>query len=1188
MEGQQDNRQEENCAGEMSGMSGVRGPPSASMTQSMVATPSPSLMADKTTPDLMTTSMNSLSGTPSKSSKRPLSHRNETSQNWFLFENGDENEGRTDVSAAAKEREERVRRLREQQEDERKKKLEELKQHALSSQKFREQQEVERRRHIEDLRSKDQERRNQVEERRKEIEKAESERREALFQRNKEREDRINTQRKNSRSHIDFAFGSSAPRLLEPRIDSGYWGSRSSADRNSAERETDLRNKRTVSAQGLDRSTEDLRWGVQMKEVFQPPEKARSKSRDRQGGSKSHPVSPSREMGSGYYWVVRDINIDGEGTKSEGRATRSSYGGSGRPLQRTRSRHDCSFSRGSPFLAGEEDGLVGGFSSGAHRRRTDLVPTIVMPRGGGGEGGRSGTPSKMTRSPGRAVSMSRIDQLSQPRRYTLHVGQVGQAGRTSPSKSVSMSHLGGGGRVNQTRQHPQLSLLDTNKIRQDNTKRPRSKTTGAKDVTRSRTATGTGISRENTASRPGSAMSGTSAPPRSGGAVRLRSAPSRRPRPTSIATTGMTAGMTASMYEERQKPIHVPRQKLLGTPKADRMKRARSVTSDTGVDDDAKSTTSSIGGSRTPARKTPAQVKAEAAARKAKASKPDEEGNPQTASPKTERSVVKTSGTDISSTRMISTEKGAPKIPKTPVLQRKVGDASKKVDPSSKSPRPALNKTAKSGHSSRPKHEKSPPPASHTSGRKKDGAKKIEISEVDKSNGNPDDIIVNMAEDIIEEVMNQVVGIPSSEEITDNIGNTADIKEDENEKATRQTPSTPKTSTGKREVDKKSPSPALSSENVARSDGDGENQRQITPDIIKDNNKEKESDEKESSPEGENDNSHENRERNIISSEEEAKARIAQKRKEMKEKKEREEELERQRQAEIERLEEERRLREEEEERKMMIEADRLAAEARIAEEERVQKAIEEAELERKRQEEEEEKLKKEKEEVEKKAKEEAEKREIELQEKLKKEEEERLARKKRIEEIMARTRGKNSTPNTTPKKEVEPEAEDHQTPSQPASLNIDPTKPDLLGDINDSVSVAAENAKNIEVSASSSVSENGVAEESKDVVKNGDAEVEKGTIDSMSKADLIVNSNNVDTENSKSPSPSPLIDVEEPPKKPGNAVSEGGAEFDQLIDLGQLQDTNKTDQPEHSPIIAFEDSITSPRQQQNAAELLS
>ena len=39
--------------------------------------------------------------------------------------------------------------------------------------------------------------------------------------------------------------------------------------------------------------------------------------------------------------------------------------------------------------------------------------------------------------------------------------------------------------------------------------------------------------------------------------VRLRSAPSRRPRPMSIATTGMTT----SMYEERQKPAHFVRDK---------------------------------------------------------------------------------------------------------------------------------------------------------------------------------------------------------------------------------------------------------------------------------------------------------------------------------------------------------------------------------------------------------------------------------------------------------------------------------------------------------------------------------------------------------------------------------------------------------------------------------------------------
>ena len=89
---------------------------------------------------------------------------------------------------------------------------------------------------------------------------------------------------------------------------------------------------------------------------------------------------------------------------------------------------------------------------------------------------------------------------------------------------------------------------------------------------------------------------------------------------------------------------------------------------------------------------------------------------------------------------------------------------------------------------------------------------------------------------------------------------------------------------------------------------------------------------------------------------------------------------------------------------------------------------------------------------------EEAEKREAELQEKLKKEEEERLARKKRIEEIMARTRGKTAAP--APKEEPAPSSP--SPPQQPASLDPlgDPTKPDLLGDISDKVE--AENAKNL------------------------------------------------------------------------------------------------------------------------------
>merc|ERR1719219_2977363 len=135
-----------------------------------------------------------------------------------------------------------------------------------------------------------------------------------------------------------------------------------------------------------------------------------------------------------------------------------------------------------------------------------------------------------------------------------------------------------------------------------------------------------GLSRENSSSsRPGSALS---AHRNTVGGVRLRpgSAGGRRQRPLSIATTGMTA----SMYEERQRPTPTStpshtRGKGAGTPKPDRLKRARSVTSDTGgLDDDNRSTASSqsVGPSRTPNRRTPSQVKAEAAARKSKTPQP--------------------------------------------------------------------------------------------------------------------------------------------------------------------------------------------------------------------------------------------------------------------------------------------------------------------------------------------------------------------------------------------------------------------------------------------------------------------------------------------------------------------------------------------------------------------------------------
>merc|ERR1719189_2831881 len=235
---------EDSGRGETSNMTGV-GEQSPSLSQDMPAMMTQSMCIPSgspmtAAPDIMTSSTSSLQGSRKSSGLR----------------------SRADSAAREKEREERVRRIREAQEEERRRKLEELKQHAQQAQKFREQQEELRRRHIDELRSKDMDRRAQVEERRRDIEKSEQERREAILARNKERESRLESQRRNSRGNIEFAFGSSAPRLVEPRVDSasGYWGSRSGQsayDKQSQEREpTDLRTKRTASAQGLDRSNE--------------------------------------------------------------------------------------------------------------------------------------------------------------------------------------------------------------------------------------------------------------------------------------------------------------------------------------------------------------------------------------------------------------------------------------------------------------------------------------------------------------------------------------------------------------------------------------------------------------------------------------------------------------------------------------------------------------------------------------------------------------------------------------------------------------------------------------------------------------------------------------------------------------------------------------------------------------------
>ncbi|XP_011502078.1 PREDICTED: uncharacterized protein LOC105365572 [Ceratosolen solmsi marchali] len=163
----------------------------------------------------------------------------------------------------------RAKLVRDRQNEERQRKLEELRQQALAAQRFREQREEERRRRIEELRNRDYDRRSQVEERKRLIWEAERERREAILRKNQEREARIEAKRKNERSHIVFAFGSSTPRMLEPADTGGasFWGTRRATSttnvmtfsaaqpltRRSSERELDGSKKRATSAGGLDR-----------------------------------------------------------------------------------------------------------------------------------------------------------------------------------------------------------------------------------------------------------------------------------------------------------------------------------------------------------------------------------------------------------------------------------------------------------------------------------------------------------------------------------------------------------------------------------------------------------------------------------------------------------------------------------------------------------------------------------------------------------------------------------------------------------------------------------------------------------------------------------------------------------------------------------------------------------------------
>ncbi|XP_026671464.1 ensconsin isoform X10 [Ceratina calcarata] len=295
-----------------------------------------------------------------------------------------ENEGRESTGNAKDV--DRAKLVRERQNEERQRKLEELRQQALAAQRFREQREEERRRRIDELRSRDNDRRNQVEERKRLICEAERERREAILRKNQEREARIEAKKKNERSHIVFAFGSSTPRMLEPADTGGstFWGTRRATSttnvmmfsaaqtltRRSSERELDGSKKRATSAGGLDRKPgEDMRMSSSMYEVFN------------WNSSPDPPLTPAKHKRASLSLPpTTDIFAIDDKSDSDTR----------RPMiQRAAS--------------GEEsDGTPGTPSSvylRVNRRRTDLMPTIPSPRDGPPSSGRSSSAKAFARSP---------------------------------------------------------------------------------------------------------------------------------------------------------------------------------------------------------------------------------------------------------------------------------------------------------------------------------------------------------------------------------------------------------------------------------------------------------------------------------------------------------------------------------------------------------------------------------------------------------------------------------------------------------------------------------------------------------------------------------------------------------------------------------------------------------------------
>ncbi|XP_030561063.1 eukaryotic translation initiation factor 4 gamma isoform X2 [Drosophila novamexicana] len=916
---------------------------------------------------------------------------------------------------ASKDREEKLRYARDRQNEERQKKIEELRAQAEAAQKYREQKEEERRRRIEEIRVRDTEKRHQVEERKKAIIEAEKERREFILKKNQERESRIETKRRD-RNSIAFAFGSSTPRLLDVPADYGlvspstFWSQRrstsisnvagASLSRRSSERELADSGAKKRASSSTDRHDDHRRKSSSMYEVFN------------WGYSNDEP--PKRFSLS---IAGSEINIDGPAPiKNNAQILTSNTTTTTAHRQYTTTatashNNNNNYNNNSYRKEDNVDTTQNMMFRSVYRRKTDLMPTIPSPRDGhyGSRSSLSTTP----RTPGRAYSMNRLDQLAQPiRRNGEHVRAILERERRERELEMldETSSLGGGSTASSRRAHLRGKRAGSASVGASGTSSAagimsRSMThlaAGGGQRERGKYSLGGGIStsfrplgsgpRDSSSrsgnvtpgghghlsgSRPGSAMSTSTTLSTAGPVTRRPATAPRKPRPASIAGTGMSLEEINKLKRDNKPPM-----KTTTTTNA------------------ASPTTSTA---QTTPKRTPNLMST---------------------------SMIVTS----SSTRMHSAEKKTPQ--KRETLPPKAASASR-AQPSRTASMERINRRQKESATKSAASAMSASMIVTSSTGSVTTAAAVVPAPTPEANG-----VVKEPEELAAKLVPvpdaALAAVSKAEKEALNTVKTEQVQQQELVQIEAKTQPEPEpehqTEPAAVAVEKTAVEPTAASLSVEEKADEGNEKVQAAAEPIVSvpkkalrNGSKENSEVRELTPPTANlsvDSSNDLMTASMIAkkitTEEEAKAALAERRRLAREEAERQAELERQR-LEAERL-AELKAQEEEAERQRLFEEEstRLAEEQRRGEEERLRKAIEEAqqrEEEEQRRREEEERQRIEREEAEKKAKEEAEKQRIEVAERLKREEKEREERRKRVEAIMSRTR-KGGAAATTPAKE--------------------------------------------------------------------------------------------------------------------------------------------------------------------------